>query len=157
MLFAICADFHDDYHTPDDTPDKIYRTAGVKTVDLFHEIAYGAAPRPERFKFASSGGGDARSGGPARPRALRVRLGIRSRPLPDGEGLQVVSVSDGSTAADGGIEADDIIKKWDKIPLKTRADLVGRLAELKPGDEVQVVIERDGEEQVKFLKMKAAG
>ncbi|MEE2972762.1 MAG: M28 family peptidase [Planctomycetota bacterium] len=156
VLFAICADFHDDYHTPDDTPDKIYRTAGVKTVDLFHEIAYNAATRPERFEFAS-GGSDARSGGPARPRALRVRLGIRSRPLPDGEGLQVVSVSEGSTAADGGIEADDVIKKWDKIPLKTRADLVGRLAELKPGDEVQVVIERDGEEQVKFLKMKAAG
>ena len=41
--------------------------------------------------------------------------------------------------------------------MTSRADLVGRLAELKPGDEVQVVIERDGEQMVKFLKMKSAG
>ena len=155
VLFAICADFHDDYHTPDDTADKIYRTAGVKTIDLFHEIAYNAATRADRFKFASPDSGSDRAAGPARPRALRVRLGIRSRPLPDGGGLQVVSVSDDSTASEAGIMPDDIIKKWDKLPLKTRADLVGRLADLKPGDEVQVVIERDGKEEVKFLKMKS--
>ena len=44
----------------------------------------------------------------------------------------------------GGLEA--IEKEW-----------AAGAFELKPGDEVQVVIERDGEEQVKFLKMKAAG
>lgn len=155
VMFAICADFHDDYHTPDDTPDKIYRTAGVKTVDLFHEIAYGASIRPEKFEFASDTGSTRRAG-PARPRALKVRLGLRTRELPDGAGLRVLNVTDGSTAADGGIEVDDVIKKWAKLPLKSRADLVGRLSELEPGDEVQVVVERDGEEQVKFLKMKSA-
>lgn len=156
VLFAICADFHDDYHTPDDTPDKIFRTAGVKTVDLFHNIAYEAATREDKLKFSSptSSGGRA---GVTRPRALRVRLGIRSRQLPDGGGLEIVNVNEGSTAAEGGLQEGDIIKKWDKNPLESRGDLVSRLAELKPGDEVQVVIERDGEEEVKFLKMKAPG
>lgn len=156
VLFAICADFHDDYHTPDDTADKLYRTAAVKTIDLFHEIGYGAATRPEKFKFASPDAGPEGTPGPARPRALRVRLGIRSKELPDGAGLEVVNVTEGSTAADAGIEAGDIIKKWDKNPMKDRADLVGRLGELKPGDEVQVVVERDGKLLTRFLKMKAA-
>lgn len=156
VMFAICADFHDDYHTPDDTADKIYRTAGVKTVDLFHEIAYGASTRADKFEFATETDSSARRPGPARPRALKVRLGLRTRELPDGAGLRVLNVTDGSTADEGGIEVDDVIKKWAKLPLKSRADLVGRLAELEPGDEVQVVVERDGEEQVKFLKMKSA-
>ncbi|MBC02758.1 MAG: hypothetical protein CMJ34_05565 [Phycisphaerae bacterium] len=156
VLFAICADFHDDYHTPDDTPDKIYRTAGVKTVDLFHEIALGASTRSDKFEFANEETGASRRQGPARPRALKVRLGLRTRELPDGAGLRVMNVTEDSTADVAGIQVDDVIKKWAKIPLKSRADLVGRLAELDPGDEVQVVIERDGEEQVMFLKMKAA-
>ena len=157
ILFAICADFHDDYHTPDDTADKIYRTSGVKTVKLFHELALDAAKRPEKFAFASPNeeGDSARAPGPARPRALRVRLGIRSRQLPDGAGLEVVNVMDNSTAEKGGLQEGDVIKKWDKNPLKTRAELVSRLAELKPDDEVQVIVERDGEQKVVFLKMLA--
>ncbi len=156
VLFAICADFHDDYHTPDDTADKLYRTAAVKTIDLFHEIAYNAATSPEKFTFASPDAGGDGAAGPARPRALRVRLGIRSRQLPDGAGLEVVNVTEGSTAAKAGIQAGDIIKKWDKNPMTTRADLVGRLAELKPGDTVQVVIEREGATETKFLEMQSA-
>jgi membrane-associated protease RseP (regulator of RpoE activity) len=157
ILFAICADFHDDYHTPDDTPDQIYRTAGVKTVKLFHELALDAAKRPEKFAFGTSGSdsGSAQAPGPARPRALRVRLGIRSRQLADDAGLEVVNVTADSTADKGGIQAGDIIKKWDKNPMKSRAELVSRLAELSPGDEVQVLIERDGEERIVFLKMLA--
>ena len=156
VLFAICADFHDDYHTPDDTPDLIYRAAGVKTVELFHEIALEAATREEKLKFASPSDSSGRAG-PTRSRALRVRLGIRSRQLPDGAGLEIVNVNPESTAEEGGLQEGDIIKKWDKNPLETRSDLVSKLAELKPGDEVQVVIDRDGEEVVKFLKMKAPG
>ncbi len=161
VLFGIIADFHDDYHTPDDTIDKLNRTDAVNTIRLFHELAFDAAKRPEKFAFmserdAASGEEGSRSG-PARPRALRVRLGIRSKALDDGAGLEVVSVTEGSTASEGGIKPGDIITKWDKQPMKTRADLVALLSELKPDDEVQAVIERDGEKIVVFLKMKAPG
>jgi hypothetical protein len=161
VLFGIIADFHDDYHTPDDTIDKLNRTDAVNTIRLFHELAFDAAKRPEKFAFmserdAASGEEGGRSG-PARPRALRVRLGIRSKALDDGAGLEVVSVTEGSTASEGGIKPGDIITKWDKQPMKTRADLVALLSELKPDDEVQAVIERDGEKIVVFLKMKAPG
>lgn len=159
VLFGIIADFHDDYHTPDDTIDKLNRTDAVNTIRLFHELAFDAAKRPEKFAFMSerdSADDNSRSG-PARPRALRVRLGIRSKAMDDGSGLEVVSVTEGSTADVGGIKSGDVIKKWDKQPMKSRADLVALLSELKPDDEVQAVIERDGETIVVFLKMKAPG
>ena len=91
----------------------------------------------------------------SRPRTLPVRPGIRSRQLADDAGLEVVNVTADSTADKGGIQPGDIIKKWDKNPMKSRAELVSRLAELSPGDEVQVLVERDGEEKIVFLKMLA--
>ena len=45
--------------------------------------------------------------------------------------------------------------KWDKQPMKSRADLVASLAELSPGDKVQAVVLRDGEEQTIFITMQA--
>ena len=84
-----------------------------------------------------------------------MRPGIRSRQLADDAGLEVVNVTADSTADKGGIQPGDIIKKWDKNPMKSRAELVSRLAELSPGDEVQVLVERDGEEKIVFLKMLA--
>ena len=161
VLFGIIADFHDDYHTPDDTVDKLNRSGAVKTIHLFHELAFDAAKRPEKFEYqrASSGGGErgARRQGPARPRALKVRLGIRSEALPDDKGLRIVSVTKDSSADKAGLLAGDIIKKWDKQPMTSRADLVTQLATLSPGDEVQALVNRDGEEQVIFVKMQAPG
>jgi hypothetical protein len=154
ILFGIIADFHDDYHTPDDTIDKLNRADAVKTIHLFHELAFDAAQRPEKFAFQNASSENNRREA-ARPRALRVRLGLRSKALQDDKGLEVVNVIEGSTAAEGGIQAGDILIKWDKNPLKSRADLVKQLRDLKPGDEVQAVVLRDGQEQVLFLTMKA--
>ena len=58
-----------------------------------------------------------------------MRLGIRSRQLPEGRGLEIVNVTADSTAEAGGLQEGDIIKKWDKNPLETRSDLVSKLAE----------------------------
>ena len=57
-----------------------------------------------------------------------MRPGIRSRQLADDAGLEVVNVTTDSTADKSGIQ---------------------------PGDEVQVLVERDGEEKIVFLKMLA--
>ena len=159
VLFGIIADFHDDYHTPDDTVDKLNRSGAVKTIHLFHELAFDAAKRPEKFVFQTAnsrnGDGEGRRSGPARPRALKVRLGIRSTVADGGEGLRIVSVTKDSSADKAGLQADDVIKKWDKQPMTSRADLVASLAELSPGDKVQAVILRDGEEQTVFITMQA--
>ena len=62
VLFAICADY-DDYHTPDGG-GLIHRRAGVKTVELFHDIAL-EARHPRRTSSSSRR--------PRRPAAVRGR------------------------------------------------------------------------------------
>ena len=51
VLFGIIADFHDDYHTPRDTSDKINRVDAVVATHMFTKIATSAALRPEPFHF----------------------------------------------------------------------------------------------------------
>jgi Zn-dependent M28 family amino/carboxypeptidase len=51
-LFAIIADFHDEYHTPDDVTWKINREDAVAAIDLFHQIALTAAKRTAPFEWA---------------------------------------------------------------------------------------------------------
>lgn len=50
-LFAIIADFHDDYHTPEDVSWKINREDAVHAIHLFHAIAAEAATRTEPFEW----------------------------------------------------------------------------------------------------------
>ena len=54
-LFSIIADFHNDYHTPDDTADKINRVDAVATIDFYEGVLQGLSTRPERFEFKSRG------------------------------------------------------------------------------------------------------
>lgn len=48
-LFAICADFHDDYHTPRDESWKINRVDSLHALDVFEEILKTAGTSPEAF------------------------------------------------------------------------------------------------------------
>jgi hypothetical protein len=140
VLFGIIADFHDEYHTPRDTADLIDREAAMKAVQLFRELAFDMAQRPERFVFDSGGG-------PMRQQAMRVRLGVRTRALVDEPGLEIVDVTPGGSADKGGIKVGDRLLLWNKEPLASREDLVAKLRGLSPGDEIQAVVQR-GEEQI---------
>ena len=151
-LFAIIADFHDDYHTPDDTPEKLNREDAVRAIGLWHELALAAAQRPEKFVQPAGGA----SGDRARGNRLSVRFGVRSRPVEGGEGLEVVSVTDGSSAADAGIVAGDVILLIDKEAVGSREDLVAKLRDKNPGDVMSVTILRDAEEQLLYVTLKGA-
>lgn len=140
VLFGIIADFHDDYHTPRDVGDLIDREASMKAVQLFRELAFDMAQRPERFVFDSGGG-------PMRQQPMRVRLGVRSRALVDEPGLEIVEVTPGGSADKGGMKVGDRLLLWNKEPLASREDLVAKLRGLSPGDEIQAVVQR-GEEQI---------
>ena len=71
------------------------------------------------------------------------------------EGAYIVEVVVGSSAADGGIVAGDIITKMNDKDIDEES---GTLAEiintLKPGEKVQVVLWRDGEEITLAVTMK---
>jgi hypothetical protein len=151
VLFAIIADFHGDYHTPDDTAEKINREDAVRAADLFTELAFAAAIRPEMFAPAASDSGNRMRGG----QRLAVRVGMRSRNGSDG-GLEVVEVTPDGPAAAAGLQAGDLIVLWDKEPIASRQELVDRLRAKQAGDVVSVTYRRDGQEQLAYLTLVAA-
>ncbi len=62
------------------------------------------------------------------------------------EGVYISDVEEGSGAEKAGLLEGDIIKKLDDIKVRKYPDLSGYLSTKRPNDEVQVTIERDGEE-----------
>jgi hypothetical protein len=150
VLFAIIADFHDDYHTPRDTADRINSESGAKAVRLFHDMALDAARRPERFAFNSESG-------PMRPRALSVRLGLRSKDPGDSPGLEVIEITPGGSAEAAGIKTGDLLLQWNKKEMNSREDLVAELRTHQPGDKIQAVLRRGDEEITVYVDLKGGG
>ena len=86
-----------------------------------------------------------------------VRLGIRpGMGGGDGFGVRVNGVSEGTSAAEGGILEGDIIVAWGGEDLIDVMDMVTRLREHQPGDVVEMVVLRDGEEIELDITMKAS-
>lgn len=151
VLFSIIADFHGDYHTPDDTADKINREDAVRAADLFTELAFAAAQRSERFTPAASESANRVRGG----QRLAVRVGMRSRSDPAG-GLEVVEITPNGAAEAAGLQAGDRIVLWDKEPIASREELVASLRAKAAGEVVSVTFVRDGAEQLVYLTLQAA-
>lgn len=152
ILFGITPfPLHNDYHTPRDTPDKINREDAVETVYLFHELALGAATRPEKFEFASSNGGGARGRARNMP---RVQLGIRSTTDEDEPGIRVVMVREGLSADQSGIEEGDRILVFNGVELNSRRDLIDELMTVEPNSTATIILIRDGKEMELDIKLQ---
>lgn len=148
ILFAIIADFHDDYHTSRDVSELIDREASVEAIKLWHALASDMARRPERFELDTTAG-------PMRAQPMRVRAGMRTRELEDG-GLEVVDVTKDGSADKAGIQKGDRIIKWNKKDIATRAEFVDELRTHEVGDKVQAVFIRNGEEKTVYVEMQGA-
>jgi putative serine protease PepD len=74
-------------------------------------------------------------------------MGVRLTEAEDGGGALVAGVEDGQPAAQAGLQSGDLITKMGDEPVADAADLTAAIRSLRPGDEVQVTVTRDGEEQ----------
>jgi S1-C subfamily serine protease len=73
-------------------------------------------------------------------------LGIEGNAPPGGEsGVLVENVTSGSAADDAGIEVGDVIAAVDGEEMKDIGDLAATISTYSPGDEVELVVVRDGE------------
>ncbi|GGD37046.1 trypsin-like peptidase domain-containing protein [Muriicola marianensis] len=61
------------------------------------------------------------------------------------EGVYIENVEEESGAEDAGLEEGDVIKQIDDIKIRRFADLTGYISTKRPGDEVQVTVDRNGE------------
>jgi Do/DeqQ family serine protease len=77
----------------------------------------------------------------------KVILGIRT--VPDEEekinGVQIAEVTAEGDAKNAGLESGDIIVRMDQVEISDFSDLKGYLNSKRPGDRVEVQVNRDGE------------
>ena len=146
VLFSIIADFHADFHTPNDVVWKINRVGAVKTVRMYHDIIKAASMRADRFPLVESAGPSGRGSGGARPR-IRVRLGVQPEYNEEGMGILIGGVTEGGPAANAGLMAGDRLVRWDGQKIEDMQAWMGMLGKHSPGDEVKVGVMRDGAEE----------
>ena len=67
--------------------------------------------------------------------------------LTENEGFYIAQIIDGLGASKAGIQEGDILLKVDQIKIKKFSDLTGYLESKRPGDAVEVLLNRDGMEK----------
>ena len=137
---------HEDYHTPRDTPDKIKYEEMEKVVRLMALIARGLVSSEEEPRYVEQKRPN------DRPRAgLRAYLGtVPDYAQSDIEGVKLSGVGKGGPADKAGIKGGDIIKSLAGKDVKNIYDYTYVIEALKIGEEIEIEIDRKGEQ----LKMK---
>jgi hypothetical protein len=134
---------HADYHRPSDTWERINADglASVATLAARVVAAVAADPTPPAY---------AKVDAPAR--GSRGGYGPYFGVVPEfGEGpsggVRISGVRPGSPADKAGVRAGDVIVKFGGVDVKTLEDLTFALRGRRAGDEIQVVLVRQGQEQ----------
>ncbi|HSB08489.1 MAG TPA: M28 family peptidase [Blastocatellia bacterium] len=132
---------HEDYHKPSDTADKINAEGLKQVAELVREIALEVANEPQRIAFTKVKVEQRPTG-----RGFRVYLGTVPNYSDQSDGMKLDGVRPGSPAEKAGLRAGDIITRLAKTPVKNVYDYTYALGEMRPGEEVEVMIKRDGKE-----------
>ncbi|GAA4743607.1 trypsin-like peptidase domain-containing protein [Modestobacter marinus] len=82
--------------------------------------------------------------------ATHALLGVSARTAADagsavGQGAQVATVSEGSAAADAGLQAGDVITAVGDRPITTSTELTAAIRSAQPGDEITLTVRRGGD------------
>lgn len=148
----------DQYHTPDDTVDTLNIEGAATIANLAADVVLAVATNPGDLTYAekeesSPDSGRRRMGGPG---GIKVRVGIAPGDYSaSAEGVAVARVFEGTSADDAGIKAGDRITVWNGEKVTTVEDWMPMLASHNPGDTIDVVIIRDGEEMTIPMTLKA--
>lgn len=68
----------------------------------------------------------------------------RQNGLDEIDGVYVDGIEEDSGAEDAGLQRGDVIHRIDEVPIRKFSDLIGYIATKRPGDKVQVLVEREG-------------
>jgi hypothetical protein len=148
-VFFFFSGYHNDYHRPTDTPDKINIEGMRHIVELSEDLIRRLATESGRPQFVKAAGGNPtlwRSGGgsdTARPETRLPRLGI----MPDydsKDGLVVADVIPGGAAEKAGVKKGDRIVEIGGRPVKDVTGYMAEMARQKPGQEFELNVVRDG-------------
>jgi aminopeptidase N len=136
---------HEDYHRPADTVDKIDITGMIKAAIFARETIVYLSDREDPLTSTLSTGDAAPQRSPAPTGGRKVSLGT----MPDfgfpGPGVKVDSVREGSAADQAGLLAGDKIVAIDGVALTDLRSYSDILKKHSPGDQIQVLVDRDGD------------
>ncbi len=76
--------------------------------------------------------------------------------IPDGNGVYVMDVADGSAAAKAGIEKGDFITAINGTTINTGTEMVGKISSLRPGDKIDVTYTHNGEEKTTTVTLQSS-
>jgi hypothetical protein len=144
---------HSEYHHPGDRADKIDGAGLVKVATFVKEgVGYlGERPTPLTNTIAGSapaapGATPAAAPAAGGPPGRRISFGT----VPDfafpGPGMKVASVVPGSPAEKAGVQGGDVIVRIDAQPIASLQAYSDVLKLLKPGQTIEVVVSRGGQE-----------
>lgn len=135
---------HADYHKPSDRPEKIDSATGARVAQLVYTVADALDQRSERPAYAKVQE-EAPTGGPGGGGGYGAYFGS----IPDfGEtenGVKFADIRDGSPAQKAGLKPGDVLVEFDSKAIKNLYDFTYALRSKKPGDEVDVVVLRNGQ------------
>jgi Peptidase family M28/PDZ domain len=147
-------DLHDDYHRASDTPEKISAAGEARVVTLAERIVRDIADRPARLTYV-------RVAAPVQSSSREgtdVYLGsIPDMAGSDIPGLKLTGVRAGSPADLGGIKGGDVVVEFAGKPVKDLYQYSDALYAHKPGDEVTIVVLRDGQRLSLKVKLGRRG
>jgi hypothetical protein len=142
---------HADYHTPDDSPEKINYTGLDEISTSLAGLIIDLAGSGEKLAFTEAGPKQGVSRG---TRMKGVTLGI----MPDfagnvKNGLRADVVTPGKPAAIGGMQNGDIIKSINGLKINNIEDYMFRLSGLENGETISVEVDRNGETVVLLITL----
>jgi PDZ domain/Peptidase family M28 len=137
--------FHADYHRPSDDLDKIDAAGAAEVTRLAVALVERIAARTERPAFVEpsvqprmTSTGDGRGYGPY--------FGSVPDFADSGTGVRFADVRSGSPADKAGLRRGDVLVKFGGAPIANIQDFTYQLRKRRPGDTVEVVVLRDGQE-----------
>jgi hypothetical protein len=141
--------YHDDYHMPGDTADKINVPGMRKVADMAVEVATWMATVQKRPAFV-----EVKRDPGVRPAGGAPRLGIRpAYGDDDDKGVEVEGVSDDLPAARAGIKGGDRIVGIEGKPVKNLQTYMQAMGGVKAGSTIEVAIERGGKKMTVKVKL----
>jgi hypothetical protein len=132
---------HTDYHRPSDDADKINFTGEEKILNYVYDITYKINTSEQKPVYVNVPRKEMGTTG-----GWKVYVGTIPDYAANVEGFKISGVNEGSPAQKGGIEAGDIMISFGGKKITNIYDYVYALKEHVPGDVVEVIVKRNGEE-----------
>ncbi len=147
-------DIHEDYHRATDVASKVDVADEARIVNYAERIARAIADRPARLTYVRS----------APPPQITQGAGngayfgsVPDMSAGDVVGVRLMGVTPGSPADEAGVRKGDIVVEFGGMEVKDLYQYTDALRAHKPGDEVKVVVQRDGKRLTLAARLGARG